>query len=90
VVDVVPRAWAHLVAIAAHRPIEPTSEVPQAWRDYVRSRCARPAPGRMTDGVQPEFRSWSTGSDPADPIDRAVLATRKAIFPLHGLDPWFD
>jgi acetoin utilization protein AcuC len=90
VVDVVPRAWAHLVAIAAHRSIEPTDEVPEAWREYVQARCGRPAPARMTDGADAEHRSWSTGYDPADPVDRAILATRKALFPLHGLDPWFD
>jgi acetoin utilization protein AcuC len=90
VVDVVPRAWAHLVAIAAHRPIDPATAVPEEWRDYVRSRCARVAPARMTDGADPQHRSWATGYDPADPIDRAVLATRKALYPLHGLDPWFD
>jgi acetoin utilization protein AcuC len=90
VVDVVPRAWAHLVAIAAHRPIAPETAVPPAWRDYVQARCGRPAPARMTDGASPDPKAWATGYDPADPIDRAVLATRKALFPLHGLDPWFD
>ena len=30
------------------------------------------------------------GHDPDDPVDRAILATRQAVFPLHGLDPWFD
>jgi hypothetical protein len=24
---------------------------------------------------------------PADPVDRAILATRKAVFPQHGLMP---
>jgi acetoin utilization protein AcuC len=90
VVDVVPRAWAHLVAIAAHRPIEPESLLPDSWREYVLSRCGRPAPARMTDGAEAEHRSWTTGYDPADAIDRAVIATRKAVYPLHGLDPWFD
>jgi acetoin utilization protein AcuC len=90
VVDVVPRAWAHLVAIAAHRPVRPETETPPAWREYVSNRCGRPAPARMTDGAEPDYRSWATGYDPADPIDRAVLATRRAVFPLHGLDPWFD
>jgi acetoin utilization protein AcuC len=27
--------------------------------------------------------------DPSDPVDQAVLATRQAVFPLHGLDVWF-
>jgi acetoin utilization protein AcuC len=44
----------------------------------------------MTDGGTTEYRPWATGYDPADPYDRAVMATRKAVFPLHGLDPYFD
>jgi acetoin utilization protein AcuC len=90
VVDVVPRAWAHLVAIAQHRPLDPAAEVPQGWRAYVRERVGRPAPGRLTDGRDPVHTPWSRGHDPGDPVDRAVMATRRAVFPLHGLDPWFD
>jgi hypothetical protein len=30
---------------------------------------------------------FETGHDPADPVDRAILATRKAVFPQHGLMP---
>jgi acetoin utilization protein AcuC len=89
-VDVVPRAWAHLVGIAAHHPIEPTAPVPGSWRDYVMERFGRQSPQRMTDGREPWYRSWATGHDPEDAVDRAVMATRKAVFPLHGLDPWFD
>lgn len=89
-VDVVPRAWAHLVAIAAHAPVVPSTAVPPHWRAYVAQGFGRQAPTRMTDGREPEWRSWETGSDPGDGVDRAVLATRKAIFPLHGLDPFFD
>jgi acetoin utilization protein AcuC len=90
VVDVVPRAWAHLVALAAHRPIEPTSPVPDGWRLYVQERVGRPGPGRFTDGRDASFTPWARGHDPADAVDRAVMATRRAVFPLHGLDPWFD
>jgi acetoin utilization protein AcuC len=43
------------------------------------------APERMTDGVDPTWRDWSEGFDPADPVDRAVLATQRAVFPMHGL-----
>ena len=90
VVDVVPRAWAHLVGIAAHRPIDPASAVPDGWRMYVSERVGRPGPARFTDGRDGGYTPWSKGSDPADPVDRAVTATRRAVFPLHGLDPWFD
>jgi acetoin utilization protein AcuC len=90
VVDVVPRTWTHLVGIAAHRPVPPETEVPQAWRDHVSMLIGRPGPGRMTDGAEPWWRSWEVGYDPDDAVDRAIMATRKAVFPLHGLDPWFD
>jgi acetoin utilization protein AcuC len=90
VVDVVPRAWSHLVGIAAHQPVDPHADVPASWREYVMERLGRQAPLRMTDGRDPQYRSWAAGHDPEDAVDRAVMATRKATFPLHGLDPWFD
>jgi acetoin utilization protein AcuC len=89
-VDVVPRAWSHLVGIAAHHPVERTAPVPGPWREYVMERFGRQPPQRMTDGREPWYRSWATGHDPEDAVDRSVMATRKAVFPLHGLDPWFD
>jgi acetoin utilization protein AcuC len=90
IVDVVPRAWAHLVATAAHAPVPPEAPVPQSWLEHVEIRCGRPGPARMTDGLTPTWRQWSDGYDPADTLDRAVMATRRAVFPLHGLDPYFD
>jgi acetoin utilization protein AcuC len=89
-VDVVPRAWAHLVGVAAHRPVDPETPVPQSWLDYVTAALGQPGPRRMTDGAAADFATWESGYDPADPVDQAVMATRKAVFPLHGLDPWFD
>jgi acetoin utilization protein AcuC len=90
-VHVVPRAWTHLLAEAAERPIAPETPTPQAWRDYVRERTGARAPERMTDlsgdGANAEVWTWASGYNPANPVDRAVLATRKAIFPEHGLDP---
>ena len=47
-------------------------------------------PGALPDGRDASYTPWSRGYDPADPVDRAVMATRRAVFPLHGLDPWFD
>ena len=90
IIDVVPRAWSHLTAIAAHAPVEPTTNVPAEWTEYVRERFGRVAPRRMTDGRDASWRPWETGYDPHDAVDRAIMATRKAVFPLHGLDPYFD
>lgn len=94
VIDVVPRAWTHLTAIAAHRPIDLETPVPQAWRDHVTRLAGRPGPPRMGDGVSQDglvwFRSWETGYDPESSVDQAVMATREAVFPAHGLDVWLD
>jgi acetoin utilization protein AcuC len=41
----------------------------------------------MTEGAAPVVIDWSSGYDPANPLDQAILATRRAVFPHHGLDP---
>jgi len=86
-VDVVPRTWTHLLAEAAGRPIDPSTKIPQAWRDYVARRTGRSAPETMTEQAPATFQSFEVGYDPADRVDRAIIATRNAIFPLHGLMP---
>ena len=93
VVDVVPRTWTHLTAIAAHRPILPNAAVPQGWLDYVTALLGKHGPTRMGDlpeGQPLWWRSWDLGYDPSSEVDRAVMATRQAVFPHHGLDIWFD
>ncbi|MEV4807629.1 acetoin utilization protein AcuC [Nonomuraea sp. NPDC049421] len=86
-VQVVPRVWTHLMAELAGHPIDPATPTPEEWRRFVRQRTGETPPLTMTDGRHPEFSDLSGGYDPADPIDRAVMATRQAVFPLHGLDP---
>ncbi|RKO20311.1 acetoin utilization protein AcuC [Pseudarthrobacter phenanthrenivorans] len=90
VLEVVPRSWSHLIGIAAGRPVPLRTPVPQDWRDYVEEKFGRSAPAMMSDDVELWWRSWEVGFDPNDDVDRTVMATRKAVFPLHGLDPWFD
>jgi acetoin utilization protein AcuC len=87
IVDVVPRAWTHLLAIVGGRPLEPATETPDAWREHVQTRLGRVAPYRLTDGRDPVYRDWTEGYDPDTWLDRAVHATRMETFPLHGLDP---
>ena len=83
----VPRTWTHLLAEAAGRPIDPRAETPGTWREYVRRRTGQTAPGSMTEGQLGEFISFDSGYDPAEPVDRAIMATRNAVFPLNGLMP---
>ncbi|MFJ3825081.1 acetoin utilization protein AcuC [Streptomyces nodosus] len=86
VVDVVPRSWTHLVAIAADRPIAPETVIPESWRQEVYARTRQLAPMRMTDGGWPvSFAHWESGYDPANRLDQAVRAARRAAFPLRGL-----
>ena len=86
-VQVVPRTWTHLLAEATDRPLDPATETPPAWRDYVTRRTGRPAPEVMTEGAPAQFVPFESGYDPGDPLDQAILATQKAVFPLHGLMP---
>jgi acetoin utilization protein AcuC len=94
VIGVVPRTWTHLTAIAAHAPIKTTAPIPEDWRAHVEQVFGRPAPRRMGDLTAEDgpvwWRSWEMGYDPASEVDRAVMATRTAVFPLHGLDVHFD
>ena len=88
VVDVVPRSWTHLVGVAAGREVAPETLVPEEWRQEVFARTRQLGPGRMTDGRWPVgWAAWEVGYDPADRLDQAVLATRRAVFPLRGLLP---
>jgi acetoin utilization protein AcuC len=86
----VPRAWTHLLAEAVGERIAPGSAVPEAWLDEVRERGLRTAPPRAMTELEPApqgiaWVGWQPGVDSA--LDRAIAATRRAVFPLHGLDP---
>ncbi len=94
VVDVVPRSWTHLTAIAAHHPVPLTAAVPAGWLEHVRTLLGREGPRRMGD-LDPDegpiwHQPWDMGYNPHSEVDRSVMATRQAVFPLHGLDVWFD
>jgi acetoin utilization protein AcuC len=76
------------VAVAAGVPVAPETLVPEDWRQEVYARTRVAAPRRMTDGRTPQWASFEdAGYDPADRLDQAVIATRRAVFPLHGLLP---
>jgi acetoin utilization protein AcuC len=89
VVDVVPRAWSHLIAVAGHVALDPDTVLPATWRADVAEHWGCP-PERMTDGVRADFREWGDGYDPMDAVDRAIRETRDAVFGHLGLDPVRD
>jgi acetoin utilization protein AcuC len=91
IVDVVPRAWTHLVGEVVGRPVDPTTQVPPAWLDLVAKRLGQQGPRTMTDGRAPVVRRWPEGrDDTGDRVDHAIAATRSAVFPWHRLDPDTD
>jgi acetoin utilization protein AcuC len=82
----VPRAWTHLLAEAAGRPIAADREIPTAWSDELRRRgVTAKLPQRMGEGRTPQPESWQPGGESW--LDRSIAATRRASFPLLGLDP---
>jgi acetoin utilization protein AcuC len=85
--QVVARTWTHLLAEAAGCPIDPRVLIPPAWREYAARHTGQEAPETMTDGAEPRFTRFETGFNPSDPVDRAIFATRAAVFPEHGLLP---
>ena len=86
-VHVVPRTWTHLLAEAAGRPLDPAAATPPSWREFARARTGVQPPQTMTDGASASFSPFSSGYDPAGSVDRAIMATRNAVFALNGLLP---
>ena len=91
-VQVVPRAWTHLLAEAAGTTVD--GATPNDWRAEAGERGGELAPTSLTDGASPWYRAY----DPFDmelgrdrlslAVDEAVLTTRQATFPALGLDPY--
>ncbi|MFL6127872.1 MAG: acetoin utilization protein AcuC [Mycobacteriales bacterium] len=87
----VPRAWTHLLAEAVGQRVAPGTPVPGEWIEEVRERGLRTRPPTAMTELVPApqaiaFRGWEPG-EAATALDRAIAATRRAVYPLHGLDP---
>jgi len=87
VTAVVPRTWTHLLAIAGGAPLDPQTPTPPQWREHVRTLTGRPGVEVMSDGRDASWTDWSQGFNLDSWLDRSIASTRKAVFPLHGLDP---
>ena len=80
----VPRSWTHLLATVLDRDVDTQTPVPDGWVGYASRLTGRPLPTEMSDGVEVAHEPWTEG---ADRVDASVIDTRRAVFPLHGLDP---
>jgi acetoin utilization protein AcuC len=82
----VPRTWTHLLAEATGRPVAPGPAVPAGWTSYLRGRGVRgELPETMGERPVAEVVPWQPGGEGW--LDGAIGATRRAVFPLLGLDP---
>lgn len=84
-VDVVPRAWTHLTAIALGVPLPVETPLPVTFTSFLEKNIHRSVPARMTDGVDLPDQLWDGRFDPSDSRDRAITATRRAVFPHLGI-----
>jgi acetoin utilization protein AcuC len=84
-VQVVPRTWTHLLAVAAGCPLDPGLAVPASWRALAIDRAGEEAPTVMTDGQAADYVPVGSGIDPHDPVDASIVNTCRAIFSWHGL-----
>ena len=82
-VRVVPRAWTHLLAIVPDRDV-PGHPDPGGLDRARRHARPRAADIDMTDGAAPRT---GRGGRCRGTRRLAVQDTRRAVFPLHGLDP---
>jgi acetoin utilization protein AcuC len=81
---VVPRAWTHLLATVLDRDVEPARPLPAGWVAHTTRLTGLPLPTAMTDWREVSYEPWTEG---AERVDTAVMEVRRAVFPLHGLDP---
>ncbi|MEY4322712.1 MAG: hypothetical protein RL410_493 [Actinomycetota bacterium] len=61
------------------------SVVPRIWTHLVAIATHQSERVKFTDGGETNYKNLSRGWDPNNEVDRAVMSTRKGIFPLHGL-----
>jgi acetoin utilization protein AcuC len=84
VVRCVPRSWSSLIAESTGVPLDAATPIPPGWRAHL-SGAGVPLPETVGEGSTPRPQPWDPGGETF--LDRSIAATRRAAFPLLGLDP---
>ncbi|WP_127783345.1 acetoin utilization protein AcuC [Rhodococcus sp. X156] len=89
---VVPRSWTHLLAAVLDRDVAVERQVPADWTAHVATLSPQvPVPTTMGDGTDVTHQPWDGVAASGDPattkVDTMIRDTRRAVFPLLGLDP---
>jgi len=82
---VVPRSWTHLIATVLDRDVAGDTGIPPGWTAHTATLTGRELPTTMTENASTAHAAWGDGA--TERVDLAILETRRAVFPLHGLDP---
>ncbi|MGH3786993.1 MAG: acetoin utilization protein AcuC [Pseudonocardiaceae bacterium] len=83
---VVPRSWTHLLAALLDREVAPNTPIPVDWAAYAATVAGgERLPTSMTDGAEPQWTPWDGTANTE--VDCAIRDTRRAVYPLHDLDP---
>jgi hypothetical protein len=68
-------------------PLDPVERGPPEWVTAAQAHTARPVNAALHDGPEVGYEPWQWGAgNPSRAVDRAIMATRKAVFPENGLD----
>jgi acetoin utilization protein AcuC len=84
-IRVVPRAWCHALSEVVGVPLPPAA--PTGWVAAAQAFTCRPVLASLHDHQEIRSEPWRWGAgNPSQAVDRAIMATRRAVFPEHGLD----
>jgi acetoin utilization protein AcuC len=82
----VPRTWTQLLAEATGQALPADTAIPPGWVEHLRRRGVRgELPATMGERPVGPVTPWMPGGEGW--LDGAIGATRRAVFPLLGLDP---
>jgi acetoin utilization protein AcuC len=93
-IDVVPRSWTHLLAIADGRELSVDTPIDEKWCQDADLAAQSLDPALRSKPVRSmgdpdgtgDYEPWE-GAGGHSPVDAAIASVRSAVYPLHGLDP---